>query len=93
MSQQEEKLPVHETVNVMDYTTIYKNTKWWCAVVFANMFGHDKVMVYLWQWSTKDGKWKRKQKFGINFEQNWNDMKAAIDKYMGMMRTHSNANT
>lgn len=78
----EEKLPVDETVKVLDYKLIYKTPKWWCAVVLANMYGHDKIMVYLW--NSKDGgrTWKRKQKFGINFVKNWDDIKAAVDGFI-----------
>mgnify|MGYP001090196805 CR=1 FL=1 len=79
----EEPLPVHETVKVIAYTTIYKTTKWWCAVVLANMFGHDRIMIY--QWRNKDGRWKRKQKFGINFTKDWNAIKAAIEEYIPRM--------
>jgi len=76
----EEKLPTDETIKVIDYVTIYKNQKWWCAVVFANMFGHNKIMVY--QWQNRNGQWKRKQKFGINFEKDWIAIKAAVEKFM-----------
>jgi len=76
----EEKLPTNETIKVIEYTTIYKNNKWWCAVVLANMFGHNKIMVYLWQ--NRNGQWRRKHKFGINFEKDWVSIRTAIEKYM-----------
>lgn len=76
----EEKLPCHESITVLKSTTIYKNKKWWCAVVLAETFGHKKVLIYLWSWV--QGKWKRKNKFAINFKQNWTDMKPVIDEYV-----------
>jgi hypothetical protein len=82
---QEEKLPVDETIQVKDYRTIYKTAKWWCVVLLGNMFGHDKIMVYQWQWNESQGKWKRKQKFGINFEKDWIAIKAAVDEFLPKM--------
>jgi hypothetical protein len=91
---QKEPLPVDETLQVKDYDTIYRNKKWWCAVAFVNAFGHDKVMVYLWQWKEKkknqggqwvgtgEFSWRVQQKMGINFKENWEQEKASIDKFM-----------
>lgn len=95
---QKEPLPVDETLQVKDYDTIYKTKKWWCAVAFVNAFGHDKVMVYLWQWKeTKkleagkwvgsgQFKWRVQQKMGINFEENWESIKKSVDRFMLMMK-------
>ena len=85
----EEKLPVHDTIKVIDYQTIYKTSKWWCAVVLANMFGHDKVLIYLWQ--NRNGQWKRKQKFTINFEHDWQLIKQAVDNFLLRVREVSDA--
>lgn len=96
---QEERLPVDDTIQVKDYRTIYKSAKWWCAVVLGNMFGHDKIMIYQWQWSESKRKdettgkwipsgnfiWKRKQKFGVNFEKDWIAIKAAVDEFLPKM--------
>jgi hypothetical protein len=76
----DEPLPVDPTISVIEYTTIYKTQKWWHAVVLANMFGHNKIMIFLWQ--QKDGKWKRKHKFGINFVKDWEKMKPVIEDYI-----------
>lgn len=87
MSEQEEKLPVDEAIQVIEYRTIYKTSKWWCAVLLGNMFGHDKIMVYLWQWNEKMGGWKRKQKFGVNFEKDWENIKKAVEEFLPKIRT------
>lgn len=93
---QPEPYPVDETLKVLKGTDIYKTQKWWCAVLLVNAFGHDKVMVYLWQWKedrTRDGqgkgmfRWRVQQKMGINFEQNWNDIKKVVDQYLLERRT------
>jgi hypothetical protein len=74
-------------------------------VLYVNAFGHNKIIVYLWQYKEKKRRvadeneqsgfkwvgtgefsWRVQQKMGVNFEQNWNDMKVAIDKYMQMMK-------
>jgi hypothetical protein len=51
------------------------------------MFGHDKIMVYLWQWNEKMGGWKRKQKFGVNFEKDWENIKKAVEEFLPKIRT------
>lgn len=91
---QKEPLPVDETLKVIDYDTIYRTKKWWCAVALVNAFGHDKVIVYLWQWKEvkklEDGhwvpsgvsKWRVQQKMGINFEENWESIKKSVDKFL-----------
>ena len=91
----EESFPVDESIKVIKGTTIYKNKKWWFAVLLANSFGHNKVMIYQWQWSEKKTRnqsgtfvgtgefyWKRKQKIGFNFSKDWDSAKPIIDQYM-----------
>jgi hypothetical protein len=90
----QESLPVDETIQVLEYTTIYKTKKWWKAVVLVSAFGHKKVMEYLWQYKEKkkmdNGKWvgtgqfswRVQQKMGRNFLNNWEQEKQVIDKYM-----------
>jgi len=94
-----EPYPVDDAFKVIDGTDIYKTQKWWCAVLLVNAFGHDKIMVYLWQYKEKKRNeggqwvgtgqfnWKVQQKMGINFEKNWDDTKKAVDKYMLRLRT------
>lgn len=84
---QQEPLPTDEAIQVIEYTTIYKTSKWWCAVLLGNMFGHDKIMVYLWQMDSRTGKWKRKQKMGINFEKDWENIKKAVDTYLPKLKS------
>jgi len=79
---QEEPYPVHETVKVLKGKTIYKNKKWWYAVLLTEEFGHKKVKVYMWSWNDKKNGWTRKQHIGINFRKNWEDMKVIIEEYM-----------
>ena len=91
-----EPFPVDESIKVIKGTTIYKNKKWWFAVLLANSFDHNKVMIYQWQWTEmkrKDEainqwvpsgtyKWKRKQKIGFNFSKDWDKSKLVVDEYM-----------
>jgi len=80
MTENNEPFPVDETIHVVDGRTIYKTQKWWCAVLLANTFGHDKIMIY--QWLSKDGKWTRKQKFTVNSVKDWNSIRTAIDEFI-----------
>lgn len=51
------------------------------------MFGHDKVMVYLWRMDEKTGNWKRKQKLGVNKEKDWNLTKEAVEQLIPRIGT------
>lgn len=77
-----EPFPVDETIHVLKGSTIYKNKKWWFAVLLADSFGHKKVMIYQWQFNETQNKWKRKQKIGFNFSKDWDAAKPIIDAYM-----------
>jgi hypothetical protein len=76
----QEPLPVNAFIHVIEYDNVYKTEKWWCAVVKANVAGHNKILYYLWQ--KKDGKWKRKHKASINSSKNWETMKEIIERYL-----------
>lgn len=73
---------MNQVVKVIKGTTIYKTKKWWCAVLLANMFGKNKVLIYLWQWNSDKNSWKRKQKMGINSATNWDEIKRVINEYV-----------
>lgn len=75
----EEKLPLHESLEVLGYTTISKTKRWWCAVVSLNSFGRKQVAVYLWQ--KKEDKWKRNQKLTIR-KGDWDSIKRAVDNLL-----------
>lgn len=81
-SNTEEPFPVDPSIAVIEGKTIYKNSKWWFAVILANSFGHNKVMIYQWQWNDMQKKWKRKQKIGFNFSKDWDAAKPVVDEYM-----------
>lgn len=78
----EEPLPVNAFVHVIKYENVYKTEKWWCAVVEANVGGHNKVLYYLWNKDPKTHKWKRKHKASINSTQNWEKMRSIIDRFV-----------
>jgi hypothetical protein len=89
-----EPYPVDEAIKVLKGKDVYKNKKWWCAVLLVEAFEHKKVMVYMWQNKEKKRNeggqwigtgvfgWKIQQKMGINFQQNWNDIKIIVDEFM-----------
>jgi hypothetical protein len=75
---QEEKLPISEFYNVIDYATIFKSQKWWEAIVVFEAYGKRAIGMYLWQ---KRGEtWKRKHKFNVRNLDEWNKLKAAIEQ-------------
>lgn len=72
-----EKLPVHESINVLDYTTLYKSEKWWAAVALCESFGRKDISLY--QWQKRDGIWKRQSKWRIKNKGEWLAIKDAVE--------------
>ena len=73
-----ERIPVSDFYKVIDYITIFKSEKWWEAVAIIESFGRKSIAMYLWQF--RDGRWKRKHKFQLRNLEEWEKVKAAIDK-------------
>ena len=74
----EEKLPVHESIDVKEYINLYKTDKWWAAVVLSESFGHKDVSLY--QWMNRQGTWKRQNKWKIKNQSEWSAIKEAVEK-------------
>jgi len=75
-----EKLPVHESIKVLDSVTLSKNQDWWKAVTLQEYFGRKQVVVYLWQW--RGNRWKRKNKLVIRGSQEWKQISSAVEKLL-----------
>jgi len=73
-----EKLPLSEFYKVVDYATIFRNEKWWEAIVVIESFGRRSIAMYLWQ--KRNDSWKRKHKFQIRNMDEWNKVKVAIEQ-------------
>jgi len=74
----EEKLPISDFLKVVDYTTIFKSSKWWEAIVVFEAYGKRSIGLYLWQ--KKADAWKRKHKFNIRNMDEWTKIKAAVEQ-------------
>ncbi len=64
-----EKVPIIAPLKVIRYTTINKRFGWWSAVVLLESYGRKQVCFYLWQ--KRVDQWKRKQKFAIHSQEDW----------------------
>jgi len=78
MSSSDEKLPISEFYTVIDSVTIFKNAKWWEAIVVYESFGKRSIGFYLWE--KKKEAWKRKNKFSFKTLEDWNKLKNAVDQ-------------
>jgi hypothetical protein len=76
--QTEEKLPISDFYKVIDSVTLFKNQKWWEAVVLFESFGKRSLGMYLWQ--KRQEVWKRKHKFNVRNLEEWDKLKNAIDQ-------------
>ena len=74
----EERLPVHETVDVKEYVTLYKSDKWWAVVALCESFGRKDISLY--QWQDRDGNWKRQNKWRIKNQSEWHTIKDAVEQ-------------
>ena len=66
---QSEPVPIIAPLKVIRYKTINKRFGWWSAVVLLESYGRKQVCCYLWQ--KKGEVWKRKQKFAIHSQEDW----------------------
>ncbi len=73
----EEKVPIVPPLNVLEQKTINKRFGWWSAVVLLESYGRKQVCFYLWQ-KKQDGGWKRKQKFAIHNQEDWELIQNAV---------------
>jgi hypothetical protein len=74
----EEKIPISDFYKVVDSITIFKNKKWWEAVVIFESLGRQQIGLYLWQ--KREDNWKRKHKFNVRNLDEWNKLKNAIER-------------
>ena len=77
MSIQEERVPCHAEVNVLEQKTIYHTEKLWLAVVLGQLKGRKFLAVY--QWQNRNGTWKQKHKLKLNRKGDWLEIKPVID--------------
>ena len=81
---EEERVPIKAPLRVLKYRTINKKFGWWAAVVLLESYAKKQICFYLWQ--KKDDEWKRKQKFGIHSEEDWQTMKKTVESFIGELK-------
>jgi hypothetical protein len=74
----DEKLPISDFYKVVDSVTIFKNQKWWEAIVVFESYGKRSIGMYLWQ--KREDIWKRKHKFNVRNLEEWNKLKNAVEQ-------------
>ena len=74
----EEKLPISDFYKVVDSVTIFKNQKWWEAIVVFESYGKRSIGMYLWQ--KREDAWKRKHKFNVRNLEEWGKLKNAVEQ-------------
>ncbi len=73
-----EQLPLSSFYKVVDSVNLFRSEKWWEAIVVIESLGRRSIAMYLWQ--KKGDQWKRKHKFQIRNLQEWEKLKAAVEK-------------
>lgn len=75
--------PIIAPLKVIDYATVNKRFGWWSAVVLLESYGRKQVCFYLWQ--KRGDKWKRKQKFAVHSQEDWELITQAVKKMIGQL--------
>ena len=78
----EEKVPIVAPLNVLEQKTVNKRFGWWSAVVLLESYGRKQVCFYLWQKKEGVG-WKRKQKFAVHNQEDWELIQDAVSGMIG----------
>jgi hypothetical protein len=81
-SRDDEQVPIVAPLKVLTQKTINKRFGWWSAVVLLESYGRKQVCFYLWQ-KKEDGGWKRKQKFAVHNQEDWELIQAAVSGIIG----------
>lgn len=77
----ESSLPVSDYLTVGDAATVFKTEDWWKAVVRIDGKGDwttREVVVYVWQ--ENEGEWRRRQKYAIKSQSDWEEEVEIISK-------------
>ncbi len=78
-----EKLPIIAPLKVLEYATVNKRFGWWSAVVLLESYGRKQVCFYLWQ--KRGEQWKRKQKFAIHSQEDWDLITNTVNKMINVL--------
>ena len=73
----DEQAPIALPLKILAQKTVNKRFGWWAAVVLVESYGRKQVCFYLWQ-KTEDGGWKRKQKFAVHNQEDWELIQLAV---------------
>lgn len=76
------EVPVHQSLNVVNVSEIYRTKEWWKAAVryqFDDGGEYNETSVYLWH---DDDGWTRKNKYVIKTEEAWKTDKTIIDQLL-----------
>jgi len=84
LARDEEKVPIVAPLKVITQKTINKRFGWWSAVVLLESYGRKQVCFYLWQ-KREGGGWKRKQKFAIHNQEDWELIQEAVEGMVGQL--------
>ena len=79
----EDKLPVHETIDVIEHITLYKTDEWWAAIALCESFGRRDISLY--QWQKRQGKWKRQNKWRIKNQSEWLAIKNVVEQLISKL--------
>lgn len=75
------EVPVHDALQIVDATDVYRHEEWWKAVVTYQFEGSDTVETAVYLWHDDDG-WTRKHKYAIKTPSAWSTDSQIISAYV-----------
>jgi len=81
LRKEDERVPCHEVIEVEKQHTIYKNDKWWKAVVLGKNTKDGKRFVAAYLWRREEGVWKQLHKLKVNKQRDWDDIAPIMDEF------------
>lgn len=89
-----DEFPVSDYYTAGGGVTVFQSDEWWKAIlniVQKGSYETDEVMVYLWQ--DRDGAWKRRQKYTIKSQDDWEEERAVIESVLDTQDTSNESST
>ncbi|MHA1230749.1 MAG: hypothetical protein ACTSRP_03925 [Candidatus Helarchaeota archaeon] len=83
VSEDSEKLPIHESLEIVKAHTFRKSDKWWTAIaaVRSTFAKNPRTVLAFYRWrKNKDGKWKQIKKWTINSKEDWEKFKKIVNE-------------
>lgn len=75
-------LPVHDSLDVVEATDLYRTGEWWKSVVTYRFEDGDADETAVYLWHEDDDDWTRKNKYVVKTPEAWANDREVIDRFI-----------